>query len=582
MADAQVTVGASADAATRVFATLKAAGQDLGNSLKSSIGDAARVVATDLANVALSAGKVSLSQQFQQVRDFESSTAHLAVASRRDLESVRAEYEQTGISIGKRPAEVAAWSSEVGKLTYNLDGAGKGMRGIAGLAAETGRAVTDYRGLAVELGTVGHVAGDTTHVIGMLNAQADAMGNAGGVAAFADQIEGLTDTISHFRMTSEADFTRVTALSAELGKGLSAQAASRVQQSAFGAIASDPMGWSRYLGHDITDEHGQVKDPTKVLEQITNRIKHTYGKDSRRMLMLQFGSETGAALYNADFKHAAELANVTPNDKADKARQELNGTDAGKRAVAEAELSASARDLLGSSHLLGQAADAMQKFASHNPLTSTFVATALGSGMSTFMSTFGKSLATMMGGKGAGGAVGGIVDLATKGSGAPLAGLTAAKALPIVGSLVSGAVAGWEVAGGMDKVNAEYEAEKSKKDPAADASLVQLKEIRDRVRAARGMPALPGAMGGWQLPTADTKMAQEAGAGSADALAKLIAQLRKEGESADVADKIGKAVAAELQRAGIGGVSITTAPDTPAMAATRNSHSPAAGSQRRG
>jgi hypothetical protein len=322
----------------------------------------------------------------------------------RDLEGVRGSLERTGVSIGKRPQEVAGWSSEVGKLTHNFGGAAEAMKGLAGLAAETGRSVDDYRGLAVELGTVGKVGGDTTHVIGMLDAQAKALGTAGGVAAFVGQVEGLGETISHFAIGSEADFLKVTAAAGALSKGFGDVAARRVQQAAFGALAADPNRWSRYLHRDVTNEYGQVENPSQVMQEVAEKAKRQFGKDAKRVLMLNFGAETGAALYKADWSKAAETAGLSPSNAPSGALHSLLNTDAGKRDVAGAQLDASSRDMMGSSTMLGRAADALQQWTATNPFTATLVSTALGSGASAFMSLLGKRMMAtgVMGGKGGG------------------------------------------------------------------------------------------------------------------------------------------------------------------------------------
>ncbi len=419
--DAEISIGADASAVKEAAGMVKTAWKDAGKNITEHMGEAARSVAMDAANIALSFGKINLAQQHSQVRDFENSTAHLAVATGQCLESVRAGFEETGKAIGKRPQEVAAWSTEVGKLTYNFRGAAEGIKGMSALAAETGRSVDDYKGLAVTLATVGSVTGDTTHALGVMQAQADAVNTSGGIAAFADQVEGLRETISHFAIKSEADFLKVTAAASALGKGLSPAAAGRVQQSALGAVAADPLRWERYLGHGIMDDHGQVEDPTKVLKEITEKTKNRYGKDARRVLMLNFGAETGAAMYGANYDEAAKAAGMAPKQTAAEKQAEYLKTDAGKREVAEATLAESSRALMGSSTKLGQAADAMQQFAAHNPLTATLVATALGTGMSSAMSGLTKILSTLagapkVGGLGGLGKMGGVV-------GAGLAGL---------------------------------------------------------------------------------------------------------------------------------------------------------------
>lgn len=441
--DAEITVGADASAVERAASSAKAAWRDVGQSLTSALGGAAQGIATSLAEVAAAQGKINFSSQHQQVREFESATARLATASGRDLEAVRSSAEATGRAIGKRPAEVTAWTSSVGQLAYSYKGVEESLRGVSALAAETGRTADDYRGLAVTLSTVGHAAGSTTHAIGVMHAQADEMGTVGGIAAFADQVEALGDTVSRFAGSSEKDFLKVTGLAAELGRGLSPAAAGRVQQGAFGALAADPLRWERYLGRSITDEHGRVEDPAKVMQELTEKTKRRYGADARRVMMLNFGAETGAAMFNADYEGASKSAGLAPSATPGAAQEKLLATDAGKRGVAEAELAASSRSLLGSSTALGRAADGLQKFSANNPLTGTFAATVATTTLSGFLSKYGGSIATMMGGKGGGGAVGGVVDLATSGKNSPLGGLgKLGSAVGIVGAALAAKEAG--------------------------------------------------------------------------------------------------------------------------------------------
>ena len=418
MSDAKVTVTADASAVERAMNSALASIKNLSKGAAEAVGYGLTSVTSGLSEVALAQGKVSFSSQHQQVQAFEAATARMAVASGRDLDVVRSSFESVGVATGKRPQEVADWAAAVGKLTYNLGGAGEAFKGMSQLSAATGRSVEDYRGLAAELGTVGKVTGDTTHAIGMMAAQAEKFKVPGGIAAFADHIEALGDTISHFSVTSEQDFLKVTAGMAALEKQSNSPAmAARVGQATFGSIASNPMEWSRYLGKDITDKYGHVEKPTEVLQQITDKIKRTYGKDATRMLMLQFGPEAGKALARADFSAAAEATGLAPSTTTADAQGKYLATDAGKRDIAGAQLSESARDLMGSSTLLGRAADALQKFAASNPIASTATSTIASTAISTLLSgrVAGKLLGA--GGELAGGvSVGGasLTGLATK------------------------------------------------------------------------------------------------------------------------------------------------------------------------
>lgn len=560
--DAEISIGADASAIERVAGAAKAAWRDAGASITSSFGYASRSAISSLSDIALAQGKVNLSSQHAQVREFEASTARMAVSTGRSLEGVRSSFEATGVAIGKRPQEVANWTQEVGRLTYSYDGAADAIKGMSGLAAETGRSVEDYRGLAVVLGTVGKVSGDTSHAIGMIHAQADKMKTVGGPAALADQIEGLGDIISHFAVKSEADFTKITGLAATLGKGLSPQASQRVQQGALGSLTSDQVGWSRFLGRDISDDSGQVKDPTQVLSDIVAKVKKQYGKSARRVLQQNFGSETGAALFKTDFREAESAAGVAPSGAPKGALNQLLGTDAGKRQVAEATLSQSSRELLGSSTALGRAADSLQQYAAHNPITSTLVATALGTGASSFMRSLGTTISSMTGGKGAAGGAGGVFG--------------GAKALPVIGAAIAGLGAGAELGQYLgdnygDQIDAALgdpfgNNAGKRKLVEMDAETRRLKVIRDKKRARVGFPFLSSA--GASTVNAD---------GVPSALALDGGGAPPSQASDDSADRMAKAVAAVLKD-GLK-VTVVNATGGPVEAVEQGRQSAAAGSQ---
>jgi hypothetical protein len=593
-ADAEITVGVDASAVERAMAVGTIAVREFAAALQSSIGGAAREVATSLANVALAAGKVNFAAQHQSVREFEASTAHLAVAMGRDLEGVRGSIESTGVAIGKRPQEVAQWTEAVGRLTYNFEGASKSIKGMSGLAAETGRSVQDYQGLAATLANVGKVTGDSTHAIGVMQAQAEKFGTIGGVAAFTDQIEALGPTLSHFAISSEQDFAKITAAAGALGKGLSPAAAERVQQGAFGAIQGQAMEWSRYLKRDITDEHGQVKNPEEVLKQIADKMKATYGKDAKRALQYQFGAETGAAMFNADFKGAAEAAGLAPSGKPDKAREAYLATDAGKREVADAKQAESSRALMGSGTALGRAADALQQWAAKNPITSTLVSTALTQGMGTFMQGFGNRLSKIMGGTGAGGGAGGLADVLTKGAGVGSKIGKLGKFAGAAGGVLGAAALGYEAGTLLDETlgisdwvsgtggSSRVASADAAHDPRANAALSTRTDAIRRSNAALRASGLTGE----ERHTAEVatqRVLQSKDATSAIAFAKgdqsygaLYGELRKEGKSDEQANRLAEAVAKALQNIKI---EVSTAPDAPTNVTAKATSSTAAGAQ---
>lgn len=512
--DAKVKVGADVEDVKKAMAGAKSAVHDFAESAVKGIGRVTESMVSGFASIVTAQGKVDFSSQFARVREFESVTAHLGVAAGTSLEAYRSSVEQVGIAIGRRPGEVAAWASEVGKLTGNFKGAVDAATGISELAAATGRSIEDYRGLAVELANVANVGGDTHDVLGQINIQAQTLGVKGGVAAFAGQIEALGDTISHFAIRSEQDFTRVTSLAAVLGQGLSIQQASRVQQQVLGNIASDPLGWSRTLGRDITNEHGQVEDPASVLLEIVQKTQRAYGSGNtlKRVLQQNLGAEGGAEIY-AKFKSGelergvgqqswlSTLSHITgfqPVADLKKAQTDLLNTDAGKRDVATAKLDTAARDLMGSSTALGRAADALQQFSAAHPIASTAAVGAAGALGSSLLGTIGKFGIKALGFGSAGSAAGGGAAAGIGG----LAGLAGAG-LAFLGGTALGGAAGYGIeknsledllpgVGGVEQLTSVRLGGRGDADriSAMQAAIDADKVTRDRARSQHGWSSL--------------------------------------------------------------------------------------------
>lgn len=568
MADAKITIGADATAVDKALAVSLAYLKNFAGEARSAIGGAVSSIVSDLSNVALAQGKVSFSSQHAQVRDWEASSARMAISVGRDLQSLRGESEAVGISLGKRPGEVVAWSSEVGKLTGNFTGAMQGMKGITELAAATNRTAQEYRGLAVELATVGKVTGDTSSAVAMLKQQADSLGVSGGVAAFADQVQGLSDAFSYFAVRGEQDFGKLTELSGKLGGGGANQAtAQRIQQGVLGNIAGNSFQWSRFLGREIYDKEGNLEDPNKTVGDIVSKIEKTYKRpdQARRALILQFGAQAGSRLHRlhetGELYQSPKAAAGGGPAPADALKQYL-GTDAGKRDQAQAQLAVASDKLLGSSSALGKAADKLQQFAASHPIASTVGSTAAGGLIGGSLGAVGKTLATKVVGAGAGGAttVGGLAL-----RGLPAAGGVGASFL---GGLGIGAAAGYLLFGSPEE-NAREEAQKAgPKEWRDDVS--RDRRIRDLVRGARGFPQLRGST----MPSADDiELARRSGADNGSTLAD---KLTKEGISEQDARRIGEAVAQAMKSVNI---QVQSTPDNPLSATVRTSQSSAAGNQ---
>ncbi len=378
--DAEIEVGANLSEVERAAKQAKAVWAGVAGEITASL----RAVTGELANVALAQGKVNFSQQHGQVRELEATTARFAIAYNRDLESVRATTEAVGVAIGKRPREVAAWTSEVQRLTYGTMDATKAIASMSALAAATGRDVGDYKDLAAQLGQIGVKGEDVADVIGTIKAQSEELKTVGGVAALADQFTAASDAVTRLSGHGKDAALQLSALFGTLGKGLDPAAQARVGTQAIGMLTSDPRRWERFLGRNILDEQGHVQDPARVYQEIFQKARREFGggQTLRNVMIENFGPELGMSILNAGktgrFDQVGKLAALAPSTSLAESQRKLLATDAGQRSVAEAQLEVSARNLLGSSTALGRAADALQKFASENPVTSTVLSTTAG------------------------------------------------------------------------------------------------------------------------------------------------------------------------------------------------------------
>lgn len=484
--DAEVKVGADVSEVEQAAGKMREAFREASADLVGSIGGAAKSAITSLTSVATSAASINFHAQHEQVRAFEAETARMSVAFGKNLGDVRSGLMQTGMELGKRPQEIAAWVNSVGQLTYRFDDAAQSAKAFGELSAKTGRSLDDYRGLAMSLGQLGVKGKDVSGVLGTMVAQADALGNDGGIAAFADQVEAAGDAMTHFAARGGDGIKEMTGLLATLGKGLDNVTAKRVQQGALNALMSDPRGWERYVGHHIIDDKtGKINDPAKVFQEIYAKTARRY-KDPetfRAVMLNNFGPELGTALMRAgksgDFTKVADVAKLGPSNVLPEANKALLGTDAGKRMQAEAELAKSSMELFKSSSMLGKAADALQNFAAKNPVTSTVGAGVAGAIGAAGTGAVGKLVVGKIMGGAAGTemAAGGAATLGVLGTG-----------LAIAGSAGVGLYGGYKLG---NYLSDKYEEKVGSKETAAELSAAdqetaRLKAIRDKKRAERG------------------------------------------------------------------------------------------------
>lgn len=360
---------AAAAAEQRSIEQRKKAYREWGSVVTGAVGG----IIQDVGRAITSVGSISLTQGIQQVRTFEDATARLAIAQRRDVAEVRGQFEKLGLEIGEQPDVIAAWSRRLGQLTYDFDGAAKAARGIAEEGAANGRSIDEYLPLAETLQTVGRVAGDVGPMLGTIRAQAKALETVGGPAALQDQIVNVREELGRLAIEGPKDTAKITGFIGALGKGLQPGQAKQVQKKAFGMVTSDPGRFEGYLGREITDEKGNVKDIEKVFLDTIKKLEKDVGKKGLRKAMMDpanFGGGLGARLHTMYTRGELGAARPMEAGKQEDRLQAFLATDAGKRALNEAKARIAMRGVAGSGTLLGRAADAYQSFAAEHPIVS--------------------------------------------------------------------------------------------------------------------------------------------------------------------------------------------------------------------
>jgi len=179
---------------------------------------------------------------------------------------------------------------------------------------------------------------DTEAQIGQVIAQADKLGTVGGPRALRDLFVGLGPALEQVSGEMDKGREKARAFAAALTAGLNPAQAQRVAGATFGGLQGNALNIQRTLGRDILDEHGHVKDPAKVLQDLSTKMKRR-GMSEKSQLMAwrsDFGQEAGSELY-----YGLKAGKLTPEEiekytglksaKPKEAGKQYKDSNAGKR-----------------------------------------------------------------------------------------------------------------------------------------------------------------------------------------------------------------------------------------------------------
>jgi hypothetical protein len=384
----------------------------LEGSITGGVGKAVGAVAGQLGamaqtalHVATALGTINIAAAVEQAKAFNEQIARMSVASGQSVADLNARFTDIRKAVGESEVVVEALASSLARVTYDFGGAIDAQKALGQEAIANGRSLAEYQQLGAVLATAGVAGKDTASVLGVLRAQAESLGVAGGPKAFLDQIMALGPALQQLSGGASAANTGFAAVLA--GASNSPQMAGRVQQSVFGTMEAHAVGLSRTLGHDILDEYGHVKDPAAVAEELKANLSKRGYSERQKLIAFRnyFGNEAGSVMYHADL---SKRAGGGTSSGASDAAENFVGMDEGQRRLLRLQNEANQRNSVGG---LVDAQDAWGGLFSSHPMLGVVASAAAGAGIKGGMGWLGG----LFGGGGAA-AAGGATTAGTGGA----------------------------------------------------------------------------------------------------------------------------------------------------------------------
>lgn len=276
---------------------IKKKSEDTGNSSASGFGK----ISAALGRVAWSVGetinlipKMNFAKSVDQVKYIDETAQRMAQTFGAAGDDVKKLFMYIEKTTGVSASTVAQITSTLGDVTYDAAGSADAIEGLV-------------KTLRNNLGVVG----DTTAALGKVEDISNKLGLVGGPTALLDTLSALGPQLGEISTESEEARTRLIALVAAAGKGLSPARAREAASMAIGEVQSHSQDIERLLGRKITDDKtGKIVDPLAVLRdvQAASKAKWSDPDTRRRNMQFSFGTKLGDLLGRADFAEAEATA----------------------------------------------------------------------------------------------------------------------------------------------------------------------------------------------------------------------------------------------------------------------------------
>lgn len=281
---------------------IKKKSEDTGNSSASGFGK----ISAALGRVAWSVGetinlipKMNFAKSVDQVKYLDATAQRMAQTFGAAGDDVKKLFMYIEKTTGVSASTVAQITSTLGDVTYDAAGSADAIEGLV-------------KTLRNNLGVVG----DTTAALGKVEDISNKLGLVGGPTALLDTLSALGPQLGEISTESGEARTRLIALVAAAGKGLSPARAREAASMAIGEVQSHSQDIERLLGRKITDDKtGKIVDPLAVLRdvQAASKAKWSDPDTRRRNMQFSFGTKLGDLLGRADFAEAEATARSARN-----------------------------------------------------------------------------------------------------------------------------------------------------------------------------------------------------------------------------------------------------------------------------
>jgi hypothetical protein len=334
--------------------TLESAFALAGKAIESNVGGALKAVGSSLTSIAMNGARaagifktIDLADGVGQVKSLDKLTAQLGQTAGASAEDLKALFESVEKRGGASAVALAQAAKSISEVTYDSRDAAESVGALADLAHSIGRDIGQELPLGVALHNAGFKAKDLQDEIGKLIDIANKLKVQGGPTALLDTVAALGPALAHVSKEGNS-FNKTVAFLAQATKNMDPAKAREVSGQMLDDMRTHATDIERTLGHKITDDKtGDLLDPAATYAELDRKRRGKGGKEiQRRIANGTYGTFMGAALLNADFQRAAQVAEQAKDTGAvQKGAAQYRATEGGKDEVTDIKNGAAARDV---------------------------------------------------------------------------------------------------------------------------------------------------------------------------------------------------------------------------------------------